>query len=513
MRILAGSALLVTVAVGVLCGCQRHTEPVAAQPAAAVQVLRRGLGAEPATLDPQLAADNASLAVVADLFEGLTREAADGTIVPGAAASWDVSPDGLSWTFVLRLGQHWSNGDPLSAEHFAAALRSVLEPGTTAPNASLLAGVSSVDVPAPDTLSLRLTRPIRYLPAVLALPLAAPAHPSAGHGAQRPGNGPFRLVQWQRGERIDLERNPYYHSAAGVSIDRVTYLPVADLTTELNLYRTGELDLTSEVPNSQLPWLREHLPDELKIAPYLSTYAYAVNLARLADRATRLALAMAVDRKRITSLVTGAGEQSAYGWVPAGLPGYTPASFAWREWPASRRVAQARSLWSEAATRGVAPRSITLCTDASANHHRTAVALADQWHTALGVDVRIVELEWNVYLASRTTPGDCDLVRLGWSADFADPEAFAAVFESHHPQNTLGYSSARYDALIAQSRRTTDAAERMRLLAEAEGALLQDVPVIPIFHRVSKRLVKPGVTGYHPNPLGHLPSRDLGFHE
>jgi len=139
------------------------------------------------------------------------------------------------------------------------------------------------------------------------------------------------------------------------------------------------------------------------------------------------------------------------------------------------------------------------------------VALADQWHTALGIDVSIVELEWNVYLATRASAGDCDLVRLGWSADFADPEAFAAVFESHHPQNTLGYTSARYDDLLAQSRGAADATERMRLLAEAEGALLEDVPVIPIFHRVSKRLVKPGVTGYHPNPLGHLLSRDLGL--
>ena len=509
MRVPAGSALIVAVAFGVVCGCGQHSDSAA--PQQDVQDLRRGLGAEPETLDPQLAADNASLAVVADLYEGLATEAVDGTIVPGAAASWETSPDGLTWTFRLRPGQRWSNGDPLSAEHFAAALRAVLTPGTTAPNAGLLESVLTVAVPTPDTLQLQLRRLMPYLPSVLALPVAAPIHPSHGPAGIRPCNGPFRLVRRQRGDRIDLERNPYYRSAGEVRLDRVSYWPVADLATELNLYRSGELDLTSEVPNSQLPWLRKHLPDELKIAPYLSTYAYAANLARLPDRAARLALAMSVDRERITSLVTGAGEQPAYGWVPSGLRGYPTTGFAWRQWPASQRISKAQSLWRAAASRGAAPRSITLCTDASANHHRTAVALADQWHTALGIDVSIVELEWNVYLATRASAGDCDLVRLGWSADFADPEAFAAVFESHHPQNTLGYTSARYDDLLAQSRRAADATERMRLLAEAEGALLEDVPVIPIFHRVSKRLVKPGVTGYHPNPLGHLLSRDLGL--
>jgi oligopeptide transport system substrate-binding protein len=513
MSIAARVYVLPVVALAVcLGGCERRTESADA-PRAAIHELRRGLGAEPETLDPQLAADNASLAVVGDLYEGLATESADGTIVPGAATSWQVSPDGLTWTFTLRPGLRWSNGDPLAAEHFAAALRSVLAPGTTAPNAGLLEGVLSVAVPRPDTLQLLLRRPMPYLASVLALPVAAPMHPSSGHAEIRPGNGPFRLVRWQRGERLDLERNLYYRAAADVRIDRVSYRPVTDLATELNLYRSGAIDLTSEVPNSQLPWLREHLPDELKIAPYLSTYGYAVNLTRLPDRSARLALAMAADRERITSLVTGAGEQPAYGWVPAGLPGYSPKGFAWREWPASRRVSQARSLWSDAAARGAAPRAVTLCTDASANHHRTAVALADQWHTSLGVEVRIVELEWNVYLSTRTAPGDCDLVRLGWSADFVDPEAFAAVFASHHPQNTLGYSSARYDALIAQSRHASDTAERMRLLAEAEGTLLDDVPVIPIFHRVSKRLVKPDVTGYRANPLGHLASRNLHFRD
>ena len=471
--------------------------------------LRRGLGADPATLDPQLAEDNAAITVAADLYEGMTTEAADGSIVPGAARSWAVDDGGLAYVFNLRPGLRWSNGDPLTAEHFVAGLRFALAPGSVAPSAGLLEAIESVDAIDPLTVRIRLSRPVPYLPALLALPVAAPIHPRAASLQPRPGNGAYRLVRRVPGERIELERNPHYRDAANVAIERVVHLAITDLATELNLYRAGDLDLTSEVPNTQLESLRHEHPAELRLAPYLSTYAYEVNLARLPDAGARKALAMAVDRERITRQVTGAGERPAFGWVPDGIPGYAPARFEWQGLPYPQAATRARELWQTASAAGKAPTKIKLCTDASANHRRTAVALADLWRTALGVETEIVELEWNVYLDTRHNPGDCDLVRLGWSADFVDPEAFADVFESGSPQNTLGYHSAAYDGLLAKSRAETDSAKRMALLARAEQQLLSDVPVIPVFFRASKRLVKPYVEGYQANPLGHVASRDL----
>ena len=490
-----------------LAGCQRAPEPTDAK-GEKPTTLRRGLGAPPETLEPHLAADNASLAVLADLYEGLTTETADGTIVPGAAESWTVAADGLTWAFHLRPALRWSDGEPLTAADFATALETVAAPGSTAPNGALLGALEGIEATDPSTLVLRLGRPVPYLPALLALPVAAPMHREPSSAAVPPSNGPYRLVD-RRGDRIELERNPHYWDATSVPIDKIVYRVIEDLTAELNLYRTGELDLTSEVPNSQLEWIREHLPGELQVAPFLSTYAYAANLERLADPAVRQALAMAVDRNRITGRVTGAGERPAYGWVPDGIPGYVPARFEWSGLPYETTAQQARTLWAAAAKRGTAPSRIKLCTDASANHRRTAVALADFWRSALGVETEIVEFEWNVYLDRRSNPGDCDLVRLGWSADFVDAEAFADVFETGHPQNTLGYTSARYDELLKESRLATDAAQRSRQLSAAEAQLLADAPVIPVFFRVSKRLVKPHVGGYRANPLGHVASRDL----
>lgn len=512
MRATRSPIALAAIALAVVAaGCGSRTDDTLVPDEAQQPVLRRGLGAEPETLDPHVAADNAALAVAADLHEGLTTEASDGSIVAGHAKSWTIEDDGRTYTFRLRPGLRWSNGDSLTAEHFAAGLRHALATATAAPNAGLLDAVERVEAVDAETLRIRLRRPIPYLPAVLALPVAAPLHPRAAPPQSRPGNGPYRLVRRLPGQHIELERNPHYWNAAGVAIARVTHVTVSDLGTEVNLYRTGELDLTSEVPNAQLGELDERLPGELQVAPYLSVYAYAVNLVRLPDARARLALAMAIDRSRITQQVTGAGERPAYGWVPDGIVGYTPARFAWRDLPRAQAVVEARRLWVAARAAHAAPSRLTLCTDASANHRRTAIALADFWRSALAVETEIVELEWTVYLDTREHPGDCDLIRLGWSADFVDPEAFAMVFESGHPQNTLGYASVAYDGWLARSRAGTDTARRMADLASAEAQLLHDMPVIPVFFRVSKRLAKPYLQGAVANPLGHVASRNLRF--
>lgn len=492
-------------------GCSGSDKPlVEADPREPLQ-LRRGLGAEPDTLDPSLAEDNAALAIAAELHEGLTRTGPDGSVWPGAAESWEVSEDSLSYLFRLRDGLKWSNGESLDAQHFASGLLALSRADSRAPYAGLFESLRTVEALDARHLRLTLARSLPQLPALLALPAAAPRYPRSRFDDTTPVSGPFRLRERAIGEHLILERNPFYWDAADVVLDQVTYLTLQDLGTELNLYRTGELDITSEVPNTHVASLQAELPGELRITPYLGVYAYAVNMKRLANRSARTALAMAVDRERITGQVTGAGELPAYGWIPSGITGYTPARFSWQGLPYEQAADKARRLWSAARSRGEAPDTLTLCTDASANHHRTAVALADLWRSALDVETRIVELEWGVYLDTRRSPGECDLVRLGWSADFVDPEAFAGVFESSNPQNTLGYRSELYDKLLAQSRAAVTPAQRMALLAAAEAALLEDVAVVPVFFRVSKHLVKPAVLGVEANPLGRLSSRDLSL--
>lgn len=496
------------------CGADRDAPPANANLPEATSLhrpLTRALGGEPATLNPRFAEDNAALALMQDLYEGLTAEAADGSIVPGAAATWSVSDDGRTWTFRLRENLRWSNGTPLTAAQYVAGLDAARAEDSQAPYSALLQDVTSTRATDSRTVVLEMARAVTYLPAVLALPVAAPQHLAASADVPVIGNGPYRLLARRPGEKIELERNPHYHSAGSVAIEHVTYLTLEDLNTELNLYRSGALDITSEVPNTQVGWLQQNLPGELHIAPYLSTYGYAFNLARMRDQDARVALSMAVDRGQITGQVTAAGEQPAYGWVPAGVPGYTPAQFTWTALPGAERIEQARLLWRAARGRRAAPDRLRLCTDASANHRRTAIALADQWRAALDVDVELLEMEWKAYLARREDPGDCDLLRFGWSADFIDAEAFLALFESGHSQNVSGYKSARYDALLGESRLVRDGAQRASTMVLAEQLLLAESPVIPVFHRVSKLLAKPDIEGVAVSPLGHLATRHLRF--
>lgn len=512
MQAFVKPALVRLVVVGgafVITSCAPSTDGVDPAPAGRpAGVIHRALGGEPETLDPALADDNAALAVVGDLFEGLAAEAADGTIIPGAAGRWSSSPDGKHWVFQLRPGLRWSNGEPLVAAHFVAALEALRDPASTSPYAQLLHGVSRISSTAVTTLEITTTRPMPELPAILAMPFASPRH--AGAAATAPvSNGPYRLTARTPGESLRLERNPHFHAADEVAIERVVYLTVADVGTELNLYRAGDLDVTSEVPNAQLQWIERNLPGELHVAPYLSTYAYAINLRRIADPHARAALAQAVDRDRIVTMVTGAGEIPAFSWVPPGIPGYAPSRFEWRDLPSAQRETLAAQQWAQALAGHAAPAKIRLCTDASANHRRSAIALADQWRGTLGIETEIVELEWQAYLAQREQPGDCDLIRFGWSADYVDPEAFLALFASGHPQNVSGYANPRFDALLLAASGEPGTARRATLLAQAEGVLLADAVVIPVFHRVAKRLVKPYVDGVTPNPLGHLQSRYL----
>lgn len=469
----------------------------------------RGLGGEPETFDPVLADDNAALALLRDLYEGLTAEAADGSLVPGAAENWTISPDSLRWTFALRPNLHWSNGDPLTSADVVAGLERARDPTSHSPYAELLEPVRTIRAPDARTVVIDLARPMPQLATVLAMPFTAPLHrPSAAIDGTIT-NGPYQVISRRPGAKIELKRNPRYHSAASVAIEQVAYLTIDDLDTELKLYRSGDLHITSEVPNSQIDWLWQNLPGELRVTPYLSIYAYAFNLRRVTDLDVRTAMSLAIDRAQITTKVTGAGELPAASWVPPGIPGYTPASAAWTGQDANARTKRAREHWSVAGERGTAPARLTLCTDASANHRRTAVALVDQWRRVLDVDVAVVELEWKAYLVMRDQPGQCDLVRFGWSADFVDPEAFLALFTSGHAQNVAGYSNPAYDALLSQAGDAADAGQRAATLARAERILLQDAVVIPILHRVSKRLVKPGIEGIRANPLGHLPSRYL----
>lgn len=504
---------------------------------AAPQVLHRGNAAEPATLDPHRSEGVPSGNILRDLFEGLSTEAPDGRIVPGVAQSWQVSEDGLRWTFALREDARWSNGDPVTAEDFVWSLRRSVDPATGSNYSRLLSMIrhapaiiagrappSALGVRAIDarTLLIELEHPTPYLPAVLAHSAAFPVHrptvEAFADGFDRPGrlvgNGAYVLTEWRMHARIRLDRNRHYWNDAATRIDTVYYYPTENPSSELKRYRAGELHWTDSVPRTQVAWIREHLPAELHIAPYLGTYYYGLNLRRApfaGNPALRKALALAVDREALTERLLATGELPAYAFVPPDVAGYAPPQPEWATWPAERRLAEARRLYAEAGYSPERPLEIELRYNTQENHRRIAIAVAWMWRKALGVRTTLVNEEWKVFLQNRRFGRVTQVFRAAWIGDFVDPVSFLQLFAAGSELNDTGWSSPRYDALLEAAARAPDADARAALLSRAEAMMLEDQPIIPLFHYVSARLVKPALRGWQPNLLDHHYTRSMYF--
>ena len=495
-------------------------------------LLRRGNGGDPQTLDPALAEDVHAFNVLMDLYEGLVSEAADGSLVPGVAERWDIADDGRRYTFHLRNDARWSNGDALTAGDFIAALHRVVAPDSTSAYSFLLApvknfaAVRSGELPLTDfgavavdshTLVIELKSPAAYLPGILAMPIAFPvfAETLNNHNRFRDpaafvGNGPYLLREWSPGYRIRLVKNENFRSASEVRIDVIEYLPIEDPLSELNRYRSGELDLTATVPPEQIAGLRETLPDELRIAPSLALYYFAFDLSEppFDQLLLRQALSMSIDREALVALL-GRGEQAAYGIVPPGVAGHESASYRWRSMPAGERVDLARSLYEEAGYGIDNPLQFTLTYDVGDIHEKVALAAAGMWREVLGIDVTLDKKEWKYFLDTREDRAAWQMMRFAWFGDYNDASTFTDIFRASSPQNLPGFDDADYERLLDEAGARSDAAGRTRLMTQAERTLLDAYPVAPLYFYVSKHLVSPAVHGFESNVLDRHPSRYL----
>jgi oligopeptide transport system substrate-binding protein len=526
------------------CGPTPET-PIAAGPAArvggasgqelaATQVLRRGGGAEPESLDPHRAEGVSSSNTLRDLFEGLIGEAPDGSLVPGAAETWTTSADGLTWTFRLRADGRWSNGDPVTAADFVFSLRRSVDPATLSEYSAILAPLrnaesviagelppSALGVRAIDarTLELQLAAPTPYLLGLLthssSYPVHRPTVEQYGLAFARPGrlitNGPFTLAEWTVQAHIRLRRNAAFRGNADNAIDEVWYYPIENADAELNRYRAGDLDLTYALPTRQLDWLRANLAQELMITPYLGSYAFGFNVTQppfRGDPGLRKALVLALDRDILTSRVSRAGELPSYGWVPP-LPGYRSPQPDWARWTQAEREAEARRLYAAAGYSADRPLRMQLSYNTDNNHRRLCTAMAAMWREVLGVETGLLNQEWQVFLQNRRERIDTQVFRYGWIGDYQDPYTFLEILHSKHGLNDMGYANPAYDELLAKAAAEADGVRRFDLLAAAEELLLTDLPVLPLYIYVSKKLVKPWVAGLKPNLLEHHYSHHL----
>jgi oligopeptide transport system substrate-binding protein len=498
--------------------------------------LERGNGPEPASLDAHKCQEVACGNILRDLYEGLVTEDAAGRLIPGMAERWEVSRDGRVWTFRLRPDLRWSNGEALTAGQIVASFRRAFAPATAAPFAAQLDAVlhasevqagarppEALGVDAPDarTVRIRTTRRVS-LPALLTLPVAYPVYLPAveRHGAQhtRPGrlvsNGAYRLGAWTPQANLEVAKNPHFHAAASVRIPRVRFHVTEDAAAELQRFAAGDLHITETVPPQPLPKLRERFGPQLRVAPYLGAFWLGLNLTRPPfkdDPRLREALSLAIDRDILVRHVTGFGEAPAYGIVPPGIPGYTPAQLHWADWDQARRVARAKALYRAAGYSESNPLAIELRYNTSTPHRRMALAVASMWRDTLGVRVRLRNEEWKVFVQNRRQRAITQVYRGGWIGDVADPRNFLIAFGDDGALNWPGYDDPRYRTLLANADAARSEAARNAWLRAAETRLLHAHAMIPLYFYSSKHLVSDRLSGFEPNPLDRHPSRWMAF--
>jgi oligopeptide transport system substrate-binding protein len=364
-------------------------------------------------------------------------------------------------------------------------------------------------VPDERTLEVRLRNPTPFLPKTMAFRswFPVPRHVIDKFGdPYQPGNrwtrvgnivgnGPFILHEWKPNVHIEVRRNPMYWNKDTVRLNGVRFVPMENTSAEEAAFRAGQLHLTNGVPLTRIPVYQKEQSDVLHIHPYSGVYFYNLNVNKppFTDARVRRALALAVDRPRVVQFVTKAGESPAYNFVPEAISGYVSRGRTRLDFDAARK------LLAEAGYpggQGLEP--ITLLYNTAENHRAIAEAVQQTWKRELGIDVRLENQEWKVYLATMHSQ-TYQMARAGLIIEPHDPSQFFRVMTSGDGFNRTGWKNAEYDRLYTELLRTVDTAKRTELMQRMEEILMEEMPILPVYYYTNQFLLAKNVRGWAEN--------------
>ncbi|HEV2691292.1 MAG TPA: peptide ABC transporter substrate-binding protein [Verrucomicrobiae bacterium] len=505
-----------------ICSCSRR------EPPADVVIINN---VEPESLDPAVIVAQADMRIVSGMFEGLTRLAPeDDRAIPGLAKNWDVSPDGKIYTFHLRTNLLWSTGEPITSADVVYSWIRALDPKTACRyveqlyylknaedfNSGKITNADLVGVSAPDKYTVRaeLKAPTVFFIDLCAFQTLAvvPRQAIERYGDHWlrvkpvPVSGAFELDSWRLNDKIRLKKNPNYWDATNTLSEIIDLLPVGSPTTALNLYENGQVDVVWDkelIPSSLVDVLIKR-PDFHKFN-YLGDYFVRFNVTKkpFDDVRVRQALALAVDKERITKRITRAGEQIAEHLVPPGIQNYDPPPGIGHD------PERARKLLAEAGYPGGKgfPRFEYLF-NASPIHEKIAVELQQMWRDELGIDMELRQVETQVFWGMQSRL-EFQMSKSSWAGDYNDPNTYLGMFVTGDGNNETGWSNPRYDELIAAAGNELDLAKREKLFQQAETILDHDeMPVIPLYIYVGINYFDTNkIAGIWPNILDDHPLR------
>ena len=486
------------------------------------------LAIEPRTIDPVLnnAVDGSN--VIFNLFEGLVRIGFDDAPEAGCAEKWEVSEDGMSWTFHLRKGLKWSDGKPMTAEEFRYGFLRAITPENASPYAHLgffikngeaffngKAKAEEVGLVAVDDVTFRIDLEYQtplmldYLSYHIFYPARADVVEADPRGwTSKPetalGNGPFMLADWQHNSEMTLVKNPHYWDADNVKIDKVRMVMITDSNTALAAFKGRKVDLIDNIPPQMTPQLIKS--GEAKVAPTLGTSFSVFNVTRAPfdNPLVRRAFTLAVDRTVMAEKVAMGGQKPAVAFIPYGIPGVETEKDFRAEGgaflPDRADVEQAKKLLAEAGyPDGKGFPKVVYKYNLNPINKAIAEALQAMWKQNLGVEVELSNEEWKVFINTRMKH-DFDIARHAYLVDFFDAGSLLELWQTGVPENVAGYANEEYDALIKDSLKQMDRAKRVEAMHKAEQILMQDLPVLPLYFYSTPYMQSARVKGIYMSP-------------
>lgn len=495
------------------------------------------LGEDPDTIDPTLNTSVGGSTIISNTFEGLMRLDENEKAVPGVAEKYEVSADGLVYTFTLRENAKWSDGEPVTANDFKYSWTRALNKDTAAEYAYQLfyikngekfnAGEATaedlgIEVKDDRTLVVTLEAATAYFPELMAFPTYAPLREdivSANEEgwATEPetyvSNGPFQLTEWTLKDQFVFKKNENYWNADSVKLPGLIMKMVTDENTALASLKSGEFDMIDNVPPAEI----ENAVNEglATIYPNLATYMLIFNVGKqstlpedvkkaLSNKKVRQALSLAIDRKAIVENVTKGGQVPAYSFVPQGILNEAGEDFASVKFYDENKanIEEAKKLLAEAGyPNGEGLPTLEFMFNTEGAHKDVAQVIQQDW-AKIGVNVELANQEWKVFLNTRQE-GGYEIARHGWSGDYVDPMTFLDLWLTGGGNNDAGYSNAKYDELVKAAKAEQDPTKRWDLMHQAEAIIMEDMPIIPLYYYTKVKAAKPEVKGVRVSTLGH----------
>lgn len=499
-------AIVMIASIG-LVGCGSNEESTGDGEKKAGQDLKLNARTEPPSLDPAMASDNTSFEILRVIMEGLVRLDENGKVTEGSgmAESWEVSEDGLNYTFHLKQDVKWTNGDPVTAHDFEYSWKRVLDPNTASDysyqlyylkngeaynNSEVTADEVGVKALDDYTLEVELQAPTPYFLQLTAFGTLYPvnknvveANPDwASDAASYVGNGPFKLTEWAHDSEVIVEKNESYWNNESIKLNSISWAMVNDENTEYQLYENGDLHVAQPPTDLTMELIEQGRANSV---PILGTYYYVFNTEKepFNNANIRKAFAAAIDRESLVTAVTRGGQLPADGFVSPKASSDLPSDL--RDVngsliPASSEAKAYLDKGMEELGLTEFP-VVTITYNTSEGHKMIAEAIAAMWKENLGVEVKLFNQEWKVYLDT-VDSADFEIARMGWLGDYMDPMTFLDLFVTNGGNNYPNYSNPEYDALIAQAKATGDQQERLDAMAAAEKILMDDMPIAPIYY-------------------------------